>query len=51
MLKQASLSNKIGQMLQYNPIEGVTNPVTVVMPDFIGGQYMELVEKLKQGCL
>ena len=47
-VKTTQLSNKIGQILQYNPIEGVTNPVTVLTPNFIGGQYMELVEKLKQ---
>ena len=47
-VKATQITNKIGQMLQYNPIEGVNNPVTVVTPDFIGGQYMELVEKLKQ---
>lgn len=46
--KVTQLSNKIGQIMQYNPIEGVSNPVDVVTPNFIGGQYMELVEKLKQ---
>lgn len=46
--KVTQLSNKIGQIMQYNPVEGVSNPIEVVTPNFIGDQYMQLVEKLKQ---
>lgn len=46
--KSPTVNNKIGQIFQYNPMEGVSRPIEVVTPNFIGGQYMELVEKLKQ---
>ena len=46
--KAPVISNKIGQIFQYNPVEGVSKPIEVVTPDFIGGQYMELVKELKQ---
>lgn len=46
--KAPAINNQVGQIFQYNPIEGVTDPIKVVTPNFIGDQYMQLVEKLKQ---
>lgn len=46
-VKVSSLNNRVGQIITYKPIEGVTNPVTAVTPDFIANQYIETVQMLK----
>lgn len=46
-VKVSALNNRVGQILTYKPIEGVTNPVTSVTPDFIANQYIETVQMLK----
>lgn len=47
-VKVTSLSNRVGQILTYKPIEGVTNPVMSVTPDFISEQYNQAIATLKQ---
>lgn len=46
-VKVSQLNNRVGQILTYKPIEGVTNPVTAVTPNFIADQYLSFVEQLK----
>ena len=46
-VKVSQLSNKVGQMLTYKPIPDITNPVSIMTPNFIGDQYMQTVEQLK----
>lgn len=46
-IKATSLTNELGQVLQYNPIEGVNNPVQGFTPNFIGEQYMSTINQLK----
>ncbi len=46
-VKVTQLNNSVGQVLSYKPIEGVTNPVMSVTPDFIANQYIETVQMLK----
>ena len=47
-VKVSSLNNRVGQIITYKPVEGVTNPVTAVTPDFIANQYIETVKMLKE---
>lgn len=47
-IKVTTLSNRVGQILTYKPIEGVTNPVTSVTPNFIADQYIQVVNMLKE---
>lgn len=46
-IKVTSLTNRVGQVIQYNPVEGVTNPVQAVTPNFIGDQYIQAIQMLK----
>ena len=46
-VKVSQLSNKVGQLLTYKPIPDITNPVSIMTPNFIGDQYMQTVEQLK----
>ena len=46
-IKVTALTNRIGQILQYNPIEGVSNPVQSYTPNFIADQYIQAVQMLK----
>ena len=46
-VKVTKLTNRTGQILTYNPIEGVSNPVTSVTPEFIASQYIDMVNMLK----
>jgi len=39
-----NLDNRAGQILKYKPIPGSGNPVDVVSPAFINGQYQQLLE-------
>lgn len=46
-IKVTSLTNKVGQLITYNPIEGLSNPVTVATPNFIADQYIQAIQMLK----
>ena len=46
-IKVTSLTNRVGQVIQYNPVEGVSNPVQAVTPNFIGDQYIQAIQMLK----
>lgn len=46
-IKVTSLTNRVGQVIQYNPVEGVYNPVQAVTPNFIGDQYIQAIQMLK----
>lgn len=46
-IKATSLNNQIGQVLQYNPVEGVSNPIDSFTPNFLGDQYMQAITMLK----
>ena len=47
-VKATSLTNRVGQVFEYNPIEGVNNPVFASTPNFIADQYISMVEQLKK---
>lgn len=47
-IKVTAISNRVGQILQYNPVEGVSNPVSSVTPNFIADQYIQVVNMLKE---
>ena len=50
-VKTSQLNNRVGQILEYNATPNMTgSPVTVATPAFIDGQYMQLVEELKQSA-
>ena len=50
-VKTSQLNNRVGQILEYNATPNMTgSPVTVATPAFIDGQYMSLVEELKQSA-
>ena len=50
-VKTSQLNNRVGQILEYNTTPNMTSsPVTVATPAFIDGQYMQLVEELKQSA-
>ena len=50
-VKTSQLNNRVGQILEYNLSPNMTSsPVTVATPAFIDGQYMQLVEELKQSA-
>jgi hypothetical protein len=50
-VKISQLNNRVGQILEYNATPNMTgSPVTVATPAFIDGQYMQLVEELKQSA-
>ena len=50
-VKTSQLNNRVGQILEYNATPNMTgSPVTVATPAFIDGQYMSLVEQLKQSA-
>ena len=50
-VKTSQLNNRVGQILEYNTTPNMTSsPVTVATPAFIDGQYMQLVEQLKQSA-
>ena len=50
-VKTAQLNNRVGQILEYNATPNMTgSPVTVATPAFIDGQYMQLVDELKQSA-
>ena len=50
-VKISQLNNRVGQVLEYNATPNMTgSPVTVATPAFIDGQYMQLVEELKQSA-
>lgn len=50
-VKTSQLNNRVGQILEYNATPNMTgSPVTVATPAFIDGQYMALVEELKQSA-
>ena len=46
-MKITSLTNRVGQVLQYNPIEGVSNPIESYTPNFLGDQYIQAIQMLK----
>jgi hypothetical protein len=46
-VKVTSLTNKVGQIFQYKPIEGVTKPIEIATPNFIADQYIQAVQMLK----
>lgn len=46
-VKATSLTNRVGQIFQYKPIEGVTKPVEIATPSFIADQYIQAVQMLK----
>ena len=46
-VKTTALTNRVGQVLQYNPVEGVSNPIQSVTPNFIGDQYIQAITMLK----
>lgn len=46
-VKVTALNNRVGHILSYKPIEGITNPVSSVTPDFIASQYIDMVNMLK----
>lgn len=45
--KITSLTNQMGQVMQYNPIEGVSKPIDAYTPNFIGDQYIQSIQMLK----
>ena len=48
-VKTSQLNNRVGQILEYNATPNMTgSPVTVATPPFIDGQYMQLIDQLKQ---
>lgn len=48
-VKTSQLNNRVGQILEYTATPNMTgSPVTVATPAFIDGQYMSLIEELKQ---
>ena len=50
-VKTSQLNNRVGQILEYNATPNMTgSPVTVATPAFIDGQYMQLIEELKQSA-
>lgn len=50
-VKTTSLNNRVGQILEYTATPNMTgSPVTVATPAFIDGQYMQLVDELKQSA-
>ena len=50
-VKTSQLNNRVGQILEYNATPNMTgSPVTVATPAFIDGQYMQLVDELKQSA-
>ena len=47
-IKTSMLSNRTGQIIQYDPIPGQTaSPVTWATNDIISGQFVQLLDKLK----
>lgn len=50
-VKTSQLNNRVGQILEYTATPNMTgSPVTVATPAFIDGQYMQLIEELKQSA-
>jgi len=50
-VRTSQLNNRVGQILEYNATPNMTgSPVTVATPAFIDGQYMQLVDELKQSA-
>ena len=50
-VKTSQLNNRVGQIIEYNATPNMTgSPVTVATPAFIDGQYIQLVEELKQSA-
>ena len=47
-VKATALTNRVGQIFSYKPIEGLTNPITPFQPSFIADQYMSAVEQFKK---
>jgi hypothetical protein len=39
-----NLDNRAGQVMKYKPVPGAGNPIDVVSPSFINGQYQQLLE-------
>lgn len=46
-VKATSITNRVGQIFQYKPIEGVSKPVEIATPNFIADQYIQAVQMLK----
>jgi len=50
-VKVSQLNNRVGQVAEYNATPNMTgSPVTVATPPFIDGQYMNLINELKQSA-
>lgn len=48
-IKATQINNRVGNLITYKATPNMTgSPVTVATPPFIDGQYMQLVESLKQ---
>ena len=47
-VKTSMLSNRIGEIVEYNPIQGLATPVTIATPAAIHPQYVQSLEKFIQ---